>query len=160
MSIDRLGFGGAALSGEGGGYGFGAISEQQSQDLLHEVIQSGIGLIDVAPIYGFGLAEKRLGKALKGRRDRVRVISKAGVTWDGSQRVDVNNSPQVVLKMLEQSLQDLQTDYIDDYLIHWPDPRNDIRAAMEVLAKAQEQGKIRRVGLSNTNLGRWRESIR
>lgn len=146
-----IGFGAASVSGEGGGYGFGAISDQEATELLQLAFDKGIRLFDTAPIYGFGLAEKRIGVALKQRRDDIFIVSKAGVTWDANKRVDKNNHPDVIQRMLETSLQDLQTDYIDLYMIHWPDDRHDIRKAVEVLVKAKEQGKIKFIGLSNTN---------
>lgn len=149
LMVSPLGLGGAALSGEGRGYGFGAISESDSIDLVLACFEQGINIFDVAPIYGFGLAEKRLGKALKKIRDQVVIVSKCGVHWDANRRVDMNNSPQVVTKMLEQSLRDLQSDFIDIYMVHWPDPRVDIRKTMEVLARAKEQQKIAYIGLSN-----------
>ena len=78
-------------------------------------------------------------------------MSKCGVTWHSNLRVDLNNDPKVCLKMLETSLTDLKSDYLDAYFIHHPDPRTDIRKTMEVLAKAKMQQKIRYIGLSNTN---------
>lgn len=145
-----IGFGGAAISGEGRGYGFGKISEQQSLRLLQQSYEVGINLFDTAPIYGFGESERRMGKAFKGNNDVI-LLSKGGVTWDDNKRVDINNSPPVIQKMLEQSLRDLQRERLDIYLIHWPDSRHDIRFAMEVLVRAQEKEQIRYLGLSNTN---------
>ena len=63
----------------------------------------------------------------------------------------MSNDPQIIQKMLEGSLRDLRSDYIDIYMIHWPDPRVDIRYSVEVLAKAQAQGKIKHIGLCNSN---------
>lgn len=145
-------FGGAAISGEGGGYGFGAISEDEATSLLHEAFDLGFTAFDTAPIYGFGESEKRIGKAFKEIREKVFIISKSGVTWHPNKRVDMTNDPQVTLKMLEQSLRDLNTEYIDLYMIHWPDEKVDIRKPLEVLAKAKEQGKIKHIGLCNTNI--------
>jgi myo-inositol catabolism protein IolS len=146
-----IGFGSASISGEGGGYGFGAIDEASALKLLESSFEQGIKLYDTAPIYGFGMAEKRLGKAFHNKREKVFIVSKGGVTWDSNKRVDKNNHPDVIQKMLEQSLTDLQSDYIDLYMIHWPDERHDIRPAMEVLTKAKANGKIRFIGLCNTN---------
>lgn len=145
-----LGFGGAAVSGEGGGYGFGDVSEDQANELLNYAFEKGIRLFDTAPIYGFGLSEKRMGKAFKKNREKVTFISKSGVTWHPNQRVDMTNNPDVTQKMLEQSLRDLETEYIDIYMIHWPDNNVDIRRPMEVLAKAKNEGKIKHIGLCNT----------
>jgi myo-inositol catabolism protein IolS len=147
-----LGFGGASLSGEGGGYGFGAISEADSIKLVHEALDLGVQVFDTAPIYGFGLSETRLGLALKGKRDRAFLISKSGVSWQSTKRVDMTNDPKVTQQMLEDSLRRLNTDVIDLYMIHWPDERVDIRRPMDVLARAKEQGKIRMIGLCNTHL--------
>lgn len=145
-----LGFGGAAISGEGGGYGFGDISQQDSQTLLQRALEAGIEVYDTAPIYGFGLSEKRIGDAFSKKRDEVFLISKSGVTWHSTKRVNMTNDPKVTAKMLEQSLKDLKSDYIDLYMIHWPDAKVDIRLPMEVLAKAKHQGKIKHIGLCNT----------
>jgi len=151
VPVSVVGFGGGGISGEGGGYGFGAITEDDACSLVIRALEAGINLFDTAPIYGFGESERRLGKALKGRRDKAVIVSKSGVTWDANKRVDMTNDPKVVTRMLEQSLKDLQTDYIDLYMVHWPDQRFDIRKPLEVYAEAIEAGKIRWVGLSNTN---------
>lgn len=151
FAVSIVGFGGAAVSGEGGGYGFGAISEDDSIQLIRYAFEKGINLFDTAPIYGFGESERRIGKALKPFRERVFVVSKCGVTWHDNKRVNMTNDPAVARKMLEQSLRDLNTDYIDLYMIHWPDKQVDIRKPMEVLSRAKTQGKIRAIGLSNTH---------
>ncbi len=145
-------FGGAAISGEGGGYGFGEISEGAAIDLLHLAFEKGLRIFDTAPIYGFGLSEQRMGKAFKNYREKVFLVSKSGVTWHENKRVDMTNKPEVATRMLEQSLRDLQSDYVDLYMIHWPDANVDIRRPLEVLAKAKLQGKIKHIGLCNTNV--------
>lgn len=147
-----LAFGGASISGEGGGYGFGNISEGEAIDLLKEAFDLGLRIFDTAPIYGFGLSEQRLGKAFNQNREKVFIVSKSGVTWHENKRVDMTNKPEVAQKMLEQSLRDLNTDYIDLYMIHWPDANIDIRRPLEVLAKAKGQGKIKHIGLCNTTI--------
>ena len=147
-----LAFGGAAISGEGGGYGFGDINETDAIDLLLLAFDKGLRVFDTAPIYGFGLSEQRMGKAFKQMREKVFIVSKSGVTWGDNKRVDMTNDPAVTTRMLEQSLRDLQSDYIDLYMIHWPDARVDIRRPLEVLAKAQHEGKIKHIGLCNTNV--------
>jgi aryl-alcohol dehydrogenase-like predicted oxidoreductase len=145
-----LSFGGASISGEGGGYGFGDISDADSISLLNYAKDRGYKIFDTAPIYGFGLSEKRIGQAFKSCRDEVFIISKSGVTWHPNKRVDMTNDAKVTQKMLDQSLRDLDTDYIDLYMIHWPDKRVDIRRPLEVLAKAKLEGKIKHIGLCNT----------
>lgn len=151
QEVSVIGMGGAAISGEGGGYGFGTMSTEQALLLLERALDYGINLFDTAPIYGFGLSEQRIGKAFRGKRDKVFLVSKSGVTWDIDRRVGIDNRPETTERMLEQSLRDLQSDWIDLFLIHWPDPEVDIRRPMEVLARAKEVGKIRAIGLSNTN---------
>lgn len=146
-----LGFGGASISGEGGGYGFGAIGEDEAINLLLEAFDLGIKVFDTAPIYGFGLSEKRIGKAFKNKREEVFIISKSGVTWHSTKRVNMTNDPIVCRKMLEDSLKNMNTDYIDLYMIHWPDKTVDIRRPLEVLYKAKEKNLINHIGLCNTN---------
>ncbi|WP_141553671.1 aldo/keto reductase, partial [Candidatus Regiella insecticola] len=81
----------------------------------------GINLIDTAPVYGFGLSEELIGKALRGVRHSAVIATKAGLQWDsGSTRR--NATAQRIRKEVEDSLKRLETDYIDLYQIHWPDP--------------------------------------
>ncbi len=148
----KLGFGSASISGEGKGYGFGPISENESIKLLNSAKENGIKLFDTAPIYGFGLAEKRIGKAFRSCREDVFLASKSGVSWHDNGRVNMSNDPKIARKMIEQSLRDLQTDYIDLYMVHWPDHKFDIRQTLEELAKAKLEGKIKHIGLCNTNI--------
>ncbi len=153
--VSVVGFGGASVSGEGGGYGFGAISEDNAVALLREAKEAGINLFDTAPIYGFGTSEVRMGKAFKSCREDVFLVSKSGVYFDpkaAKPAVRIDNSPEIAKSMLETSLKRLQTDYIDLYLVHWPDPKTDIRKTMEVLSQAKEEGKIKAVGLCNTSV--------
>lgn len=152
VSTIPLAFGGAAISGEGGGYGFGDVSESEARLLLEQAYDLGMRIFDTAPIYGFGLSEKRMGMTFKQMREKVFIVSKSGVTWGANKRVDMTNDPAIAISMLEQSLRDLASDYIDLYMIHWPDARVDIRRPMEALSKAKEQGKIKHIGLCNTNL--------
>ncbi len=148
--VSVIGFGGGAISGEGGGYGFGAISEKDAIELLRRALDAGINLFDTAPIYGFGTSELRIGKAFHERRQDVFLVSKCGVTWHENRRVNMDNSPIIAARMLDESLQRLAVDYIDLYMIHWPSDLVDIRQPMEVLVRAREAGKIRHIGLCNT----------
>jgi aryl-alcohol dehydrogenase-like predicted oxidoreductase len=150
FQVTEIAFGGGSISGEGGGYGFGYIGEDDAISLLHKAFETGINLFDTAPAYGFGLSEKRIGKAFVNKRDDVFIVSKGGITWDDNKRIRIDNSPNVIQKMLEQSLKDLRTDYIDLYMIHWPDKNVDIRKPMEYLSRAYDVGKIRSIGLCNS----------
>jgi myo-inositol catabolism protein IolS len=147
--VPAITFGGAALSGEGGGYGFGNMSEKEAETLLKGAWELGMTLYDTAPIYGFGLSEIRLGKYLP---QEAKIISKSGVDWHESKRVNMTNAPAVTERMLHESLKRLNRDVIDIYMIHWPDARTDIRGPLEVLKRAQEKGLIKDIGLCNTNM--------
>lgn len=149
--ISSLCFGGAAISGEGRGYGFGKISENDSIELLLLAFEYGINLFDFAPIYGFNTAEKRAGLAFKAIREKVKFVSKSGVDWHSNGRVNMTNDPKVALKMLDQSLKNFDSDYVDIYLVHWPDSKVDIRLPLEALYNQKEKGKIKHLGLCNTN---------
>jgi myo-inositol catabolism protein IolS len=157
--VSNIGFGGGAISGEGKGYGFGKISFDESVRLLQEAYETGINLFDTAPIYGFHESEKRMGAAFKKIREKVYIVSKSGVTWHDSKRVNMTNDPKTTEKMIHDSLKALDTEYIDLYMIHWPDQNVDIRKPLEVIKKAQDQGKIKSIGLCNTNLEDLEKSV-
>ena len=145
--IPAITFGGAGISGEGGGYGFGKVSDPDAERLLKSAFEAGITLFDTAPIYGFGLSEERMGKFLP---KEAMIITKSGVDWHETMRVNMSNSKSVTEKMLHASLKRLKRDVIDFYMVHWPEGKVDIQEPLEVLIRAKESGKIRHIGLCNT----------
>ena len=101
-----------------------------------------------------------MGKFLRGRRDQVVLVSKGGVPWNESEkRYECISSREQLTEDLEGSLRRLQTDYLDLYLIHWPDESRLFSGPMEVLADFQSQGKIRYGGVSNFSAEQVRESL-
>jgi aryl-alcohol dehydrogenase-like predicted oxidoreductase len=107
-------------------------------------------LIDTAPIYGCGRSEEIVGEALRqhGRRESVILATKVGLDWTNG-KIQRNATRQRILRELEDSLRRLQTDYIDIYQVHWPDPVVPIEETAATLRELYEQGKIRAIGVSN-----------
>ncbi|MCY4523762.1 MAG: aldo/keto reductase [Halobacteriovoraceae bacterium] len=145
-----LGFGGGGLS-INNELIKNSPKEMTSIGLLHHAFEKGFRLFDTAPFYGSGTSEICIGEAFKHIRDKVFIISKSGVVWDQNKIYTKTNDPKITEKMLHQSLKNLNTDYIDLYMVHWPDKNIDIRLTLEVYADALEKGVIRHIGLCNTN---------
>ena len=129
---------------------FGFTDEKGAIKAIHRAIDLGVNLFDTAAVYGWGTSEELLGRALRGRRHEVVLATKGGRKWDRRTGARVNDSSREFLERgLEESLRRLQTDYVDLFMIHWPDVRRPFEEPMEVLARWQEQGKIRYGGVSN-----------
>ncbi len=128
---------------------FGAVEEERGIRAIHQSLDLGVNLVDTAAAYGQNFeSELAVGKALKGRRDKVILSTKCGVHRIMGEYVRCL-SPMVVRQELENSLRRLQTDYIDVYFIHWPDMNFGIEGALELLAEFKKEGKIRTAGVSN-----------
>lgn len=123
--------------------------DKNSVQAIETAYDKGINFFDVAPVYGFGHAEKLLGKALKGKRDKVIIASKCGLVWDESRNISNLLSKDSLLEEIDASLRRLSTDYIDIYQMHWPDYSTPIEETMETLNKIKAAGKIRYIGASN-----------
>lgn len=139
-----------------GCWGFGGdwdtSDEQRAINIIHAAIDLGVNLFDVAPVYGWGVSETILGKALKdGKRDKVLIASKAGLTWEKKYETQNNLSRANLFREIDESLTRLQTDHIDIYQMHWPDPNTPLEETAEALADLKKAGKIRYIGLSNFN---------
>jgi aryl-alcohol dehydrogenase-like predicted oxidoreductase len=93
-----------------------------------------------------------------GKRDDVAIVSKSGVGWHENRRVNMSNDVPQTQKMLEDSLRRLGRERIEIYMIHWPDAKVDIRHPLEYLLRQQEKGKIKHLGLCNTNLEDWQKA--
>jgi aryl-alcohol dehydrogenase-like predicted oxidoreductase len=140
-----------------GGAGWGGQDENDSIEAIHAGLDGGINFIDTAPIYGFGLAEEVIGKALEGYdRSQIAIATKFGVTWpDGPGNGLVQNgSRSNILREIDLSLKALRTDYIDIYIQHWPDTDTQAPASetFGTLQELKEQGVIRHIGVSNSTI--------
>jgi aryl-alcohol dehydrogenase-like predicted oxidoreductase len=133
-----------------GGWMWGGTDEKESIRTIHAALDRGINLIDTAPIYGYGRSEEIVGEAVqqRGRRESVILATKVGIDWTNG-KIERNSTRQRILKELEDSLRRLQTDYIDIYQVHWPDPLVPIEETAATLRELYEQGKIRAIGVSN-----------
>ena len=128
-----------------------STDDRKSVDIIHRAIDLGINFFDVAPVYGWGHSEQVLGMALKqGRlRDKVLIASKGGLLWNDAHETTNNLSKKSLMKEIDQTLTRLQTDHIDIYQMHWPDPNVPLEETAEALEEIKQAGKIRYVGLSN-----------
>ena len=156
LETSVVGFGGWPM---GKGH-YGSFDEDEVVRSVHAAIDYGVILFDTAAVYGWGEGEKLLGKALKGKREQVVLVSKGGRIWDDPNDPQKRDSSKEALaKGLEESLQRLQTDYIDAYLIHWPDESLPMSEPMEAFAEFQSQGKIRFGGVSNFSAQQMQECL-
>jgi aryl-alcohol dehydrogenase-like predicted oxidoreductase len=115
--------------------------------IIHAAIDGGINFIDTADVYGWGESEEIVGKALKDKRDQVVLATKV----HGPMGKGINergNSRYWIIKEVENSLRRLQTDHIDLYQIHRPDPKIDIEETLGALTDLVAQGKVRYAGCS------------
>ncbi|MGM0610805.1 MAG: aldo/keto reductase [Thermodesulfobacteriota bacterium] len=135
-----------------GGWMWGGTDEEQSIRTIHAALDKGINIVDTAPVYGFGRSEEIVGKALArdGKRRGVLLATKVALEWDAEKNsVWRNSSPKRIKKEVEDSLRRLQTDSIDIYQIHWPDPQVPLAETAGAMQDLRRQGKIRAVGVSN-----------
>ena len=142
----RLALGTWAL---GGGKDWGEVPSQQAQALLQEALESGLRWIDTSPVYGWGEAEERIGQILRPWREKVILSGKCGICLNEQNRPDHDLRPQQVVRECEASLKRLQTDYLDLYQLHWPDPNTPLEDTLQALLHLKQQGKIRALGLCN-----------
>ena len=146
MTVSVLGFGCWEMGG-----GYGDISESEVVNAVHRAIDLGINCFDTAPAYGRGESETMLAKALGPRRKDVLVVTKCGVGYQD--RPKGRDSRMVtIMESIEQSLRNLQTDYVDVLLIHWPDVNTPFEETMAALDNIVQQGKARAIGVSNFTL--------
>src|SRR6202041_2793465 len=126
---------------------WGNPDHEESIRIIHAALDAGINFVDTADVYSAGESEEIVGQALRGRRDDVVLATKA----HGAMGQDVNmtgNSRRWIVREVENSLRRLQTDYIDLYQLHRPDPGTDIEETLSALSDLIHSGKVRAVGAS------------
>lgn len=145
LRVSRIGLGTWAM----GGWMWGGADDDASIATIHHALEQGITLIDTAPVYGQGHAEEVVGRALAGKRDGVVIATKVGLAWDDKLNVTRDASRARIVKEIEDSLRRLQTDRIDIYQVHWPDPATPMDETADAMSRLFAAGKIRAIGVSN-----------
>ena len=126
---------------------WGNPDHEESVSIINSAIDSGINFLDTANIYSQGESEIIVGKAIKGRRDEVVLASKFHARM-GEGPNDGGNSRLHIFRAIEDSLRRLQTDHLDLYQVHRPDPKTDIEETLGALTDLVRQGKVRYIGSS------------
>ena len=150
LASSVIGFGGWPM-GRGQ---YGDFDDDAAIATTHKSYDLGITLYDTAAVYGWGYGEQLMGKAIKPFRNDIVLVTKGGREWvrDNPDRraATVSNSDRAtLLRSIDESLTRLDTDYIDLFLIHWPDHTRTFEEPMRALEDAKSAGKIRYTGVSN-----------
>jgi aryl-alcohol dehydrogenase-like predicted oxidoreductase len=141
-----------------GGARYGPSDDKEAIAAIHAALDAGITLFDTAPSYGNGHAEELLGQALVGRRDRATVVTKGGMIWDENAFITgLDSSLSHLTKGLDESLARLQTDYVDLFLLHWPDGETPMAEIAASLGTLVQSGKAKAIGVCNLNQDQLRE---
>jgi aryl-alcohol dehydrogenase-like predicted oxidoreductase len=131
------------------------IDEAATVEVVAAALDAGIDFFDTADVYGKGLSEEYLGRALRGRRGEVVIATKFGSKVDEQRK---GAHPEYVRRAAEDSLRRLGTDHIDLYQIHKPDPAVPIADTLGALDELVRAGKVREIGCSNFSADQLREA--
>ena len=126
---------------------WGNRDHDESIDVIHAALDAGINFIDTADVYSAGESEEIVAKAIQGRRDDIVLATKFFAPM-GSDRNMAGGSRRWIMRECERSLERLQTDHIDLYQVHRPDPNVDIDETLGALSDLVHQGKVRYLGSS------------
>ena len=152
MKYRNLGWTGIKVSSYAlGAMMFGAVGNPDHDDsvrIIHKALDAGINFIDTADAYSHGESEEIVAKALKGRRDDVVVATKAGLPMGDDPNMR-GASRRWIMAEVENSLRRLQTDYIDLYQVHRPDPDTNVEETLSALTDLIRSGKVRAIGTSS-----------
>jgi aryl-alcohol dehydrogenase-like predicted oxidoreductase len=153
LRVSRIAFGTWQFGGD-----WGPTDESAAITAIRRAADQGVTLFDTAQAYGFGASEQLLASALTGLdRSKLVIATKGGLRPGELGGANRDSSPGWITAGVESSLRVLDTDYIDLYQVHWPDPAVPFADTAETLAKLVADGKIRHVGVSNFDAGQMAE---
>jgi len=145
LQVSRVAFGTWQLGGD-----WGPTDAEAAVAAIQRAADLGVTFFDTARAYGFGASERLLAEALRGRpRDELVIATKGGLRPSGAGGVARDASAAQILAGVEDSLRALETDYVDLFQLHWPDPATPFEETAGALAKLVADGKVRHVGVSN-----------
>jgi pyridoxine 4-dehydrogenase len=155
--VRRLGYGAMRLTGQPGNFGpYEAWDD--GKKVLKRTLELGINFIDTARAYGPGWNERLVAEALHPYPDGLFIATKGGVVKKSATERHLDGSPDGLRRDCEESLKNLRVACIDLYQLHWVDPGVPLSESLLGLARLQEEGKIRLIGLSNITVGQLAEA--
>ncbi len=146
IQISAIGFGCWEIGG-----GYGSIEESDFIRAVNRALDLGINSFDTAEAYGMGASERSLAKALGNRRKEAVITTKFGIGYKGFPNYR-DSSRNRVMTQIEKALANLNTDYVDVFMVHWPDRNTPFEETMRALDDVVKQGKARAVAVSNFKL--------
>ena len=152
LEITALGVGAWAMGGAGWKFAWGSQDDADSSAAIRAALDAGINWIDTAAVYGLGHSEEVVGRTLKDVSNKPYIFTKCERRWDDGGNIFPSLKADSIRKECENSLRRLQVERIDLYQIHWPDPDADIEEGWTEMARLQEEGKVRWIGVSNFNV--------
>jgi pyridoxine 4-dehydrogenase len=155
--VRRFGYGAMRLTGQPGNFGPYAAWED-GKKVLRRALELGVNFIDTARAYGPGWNERIVAEALHPYPQGLFIATKGGVVKKSATERYLDGSPNGLRRDCEESLKNLRVDCIDLYQLHWVDPDVPLRESVLGLARLQEEGKIRRIGLSNITVAQLEEA--
>jgi aryl-alcohol dehydrogenase-like predicted oxidoreductase len=156
LEVARMGFGAMRITGDGI-WGEPA-SQPTARAVLRRALELGVNFIDTADSYGPAVSERLIGEALHPYARGLLVATKGGLTRPGPNRWVPDCRPEHLRAACEGSLKRLKTERIDLYQLHTPDPKVPYADSLGELAKLQQEGKIRHIGISNVNVAQLEQA--
>ena len=152
LHLTRIGFGAWAIGGGNWEFAWGAQDDGESVKTIERALDLGVNCIDTAAIYGLGHSEEIVAKALRNVAKKPYIFTKCSMRWTEDRQIYRSLKPGSIQEEVEASLRRLRVDAIDLYQIHWPNPVDEIEEGWEAMARLQQQGKVRHIGVSNFNV--------
>ncbi len=160
LDISPLGVGAWAIGGSGWQFGWGAQDDSESVAAIRAALDAGINWIDTAAVYGLGHSEEMVAKALSEAGTKPYVFTKCERLWREDGSVYGSLKAESIRKECEASLRRLKLDVIDLYQVHWPQPDEDVEEGWTEMARLQQEGKVRWIGVSNFNVPQMERAMR
>lgn len=160
LEITALGVGAWAMGGAGWKFAWGEQDDSESIGAIRTAIDHGINWIDTAAVYGLGHSEEIVGQAVRDLPNKPYLFTKCERRWSEDGNIYGSLKAESVREECENSLRRLGVEQIDLYQVHWPQPEEEIEEGWTELARLQEQGKVRYIGVSNFNVEQMKRAAK